>query len=141
MSDATQTLHALFKRHHQYRREVSPEFATYEGDHRFNDRLSDLSAASEAQQMQDLQAFRAELSAIPREGLSHADQLNHDMFALLLDESIELHAFKTWQAPINQMTGYHLSLPQLIDIQPLKNADGYPDYLARLRAFPAQVAT
>ncbi|MGV3522828.1 MAG: DUF885 domain-containing protein [Candidatus Sericytochromatia bacterium] len=140
MSDATQTLHALFARHHEYRREISPEFATYEGDHRFNDRLSDLSAASEAQQLKDLQAFRAELSAIPRDGLSHADQLNHDMFALLLDESIELHAFKTWQAPINQMTGYHLSLPQLIDIQPLKSAEGYPDYLARLRAFPAQVA-
>lgn len=132
-------LHQLFEDHHQFRMESAPEFATYEGDHRFNDRLSDLSDAAENRRHQQTLGFRHRLGQIDRQALSAADQLNYDMFALLLDEQLEAHRFHMHYLPLNQMTGYHLGLPQLIDIQPLKTAAQFPDYFARLRAFPAQV--
>lgn len=135
---ATQ-LHQLFERHHQFRMEIAPEFATYEGDHRFNDRLSDVSDAAEKKRHQQLEGFRKELDGIAREALSVEDKLNYDMFQLLLDEQLESDRFFMHFMPLNQMTGYHLSLPQLIDFQPLKSADQFPNYFARLRAFPAQV--
>lgn len=131
-------LHELFEKHHQFRMKANPEFATYEGDHRYNHLLTDLSARFEDEQVQALRGFRLELEKIPVAALSPEDQLNHEMFAILLDESIEGAAFHTYQMPINQMTGYHLSLPQLIDFQPLNTAEHYPDYFARLRGFAAQ---
>jgi uncharacterized protein (DUF885 family) len=132
-------LHDLFERHHAFRMQSAPEFATFEGDHRYNDQLSDLSlAAHEAQHSVRLQ-FLAELLAIPKAELSAEDQLNYDMFALLLNEEIDGHAFNEHLMPINQMTGYQLFLPQLIEIQPLQTEDHYSDYFARLKAFPKQV--
>ena len=40
---ATKALHALFDRQWQWSAETFPEFATYRGDHRFGDRLADVS--------------------------------------------------------------------------------------------------
>ena len=134
-----QTLHALFERHHEFRMQTSPEFATYEGDHRFNDQLSDLSAAAHEQQVKAREDFLKELRALPKDALSSEDQLNYEMFELLLEEEVEGAQFQEQLMPLNQMTGYHLYLPQLIEIQPLQTADHYADYFARLRAFPAQV--
>ncbi|MEZ0375175.1 MAG: DUF885 family protein [Candidatus Sericytochromatia bacterium] len=135
---ATQ-LHDLFERHHQFRMESNPEFATYEGDHRFNDRLSDLSDAAEAARTAQVRSFRSELDHISREVLSQEDLLNYEMFQLILDEQIESESFKMHYQPLNQMTGYHLGLPHLIDIQPLTTPEQFPAYFARLRAFPRQV--
>ena len=139
MNHAGTELHALFERHHAFRMQSQPEFATYEGDHRFNDQLSDLSEAAEDARFAQVQGFRHELSLMDRAALTPDDQLNYDMFALLLDEQIDGHRFKAHYMPLNQMTGYQLSLPHLIDIQPLKAADQFPDYFARLRASAKQV--
>ncbi len=132
-------LHELFERHHQFRMQSHPEHATYEGDQRYNDQLTDLSAAAEAARTEQYQAFRRELDGIDRTSLSEDDQLNYDMFQLLLDESIEAARFMTHQMPINQMTGFQLDLPQLIDIQPLKTAEQFPAYFSRLRGFSKQI--
>lgn len=136
----TQQLHALFERHHEFRMQSSPEFATFEGDHRFNHRLSDLSAAAHAQRHAIRLQFFKELQMIPKASLSSEDQLNHEMFELLLQEEIDGYRFQDQLMPLNQMTGYHLFLPQLIEIQPLHSEAHYGDYFARLRAFPTQVA-
>lgn len=142
-SDATaasRQLHDLFDRHHEFRMQSQPEFATYEGDHRFNTRLTDMSETAEAERTRQTQVFRNQLAEISTAGLSDQDRLNYEMFQLLLDESLEGDRFKLHQMPLNQMTGYQLSLPHLIDIQPLKTAEQFPDYFARLKAFPAQLA-
>ena len=38
---------------------------------------------------------------------------------IMLEDEIEGHSFHFHRMPLNQMTGFHLSLPQLIDIQAL----------------------
>jgi len=132
-------LHDLFERHHEFRMQSAPEFATFEGDHRFNDRLSDLSQAAHEAQHTTRQGFLKELHALPKEQLNGEDQLNYEMFELLLNEEIDGHAFREELMPLNQMTGYQLFLPQLIEIQPLQSEAHYADYFSRLRAFPKQV--
>ena len=139
MSDAATQLHELFERHHQFRMECQPEFATYEGDHRYNDRLSDMSAAGEAAQLEQVKAFRAELDAIDVKELHDADVMNHEMFGMMLDEAIEGARFHLHELPVNQMTGYHLSFPQMLDFQPLAKAEQFGDYFARLRGFKKQL--
>lgn len=137
---ATEALHDLFEHHHQFIRKSSPEFATYEGDHRYNDRLSDLSAAAMAERIAQFETFRGQLLQIDKEELSAQDQLNYDMFLLLLEQTLDSAPFHEHQLALNQMTGYHLELPQLIDFQPLNTEADYQDYFARLEGFPAQVS-
>lgn len=137
--DAASQLHNLFERHHEYKMESTPEFATYEGDHRFNHLLSDMSAAAEAAHTEKLKAFREELNAIDVKALNDADRMNHEMFGMMLDESIEGARFHLHELPVNQMTGYHLSFPQLLDFQPLEKASQFGDYFARLRGFTQQL--
>lgn len=133
-------LHALFEAHHEFRMRTAPEYATYEGDHRFDDQASDFSHAAEEQNHQAHLDFRHRLHAIPRAELSTDDQLNYDLFEALLQEHIDEHAFANHLMPLNQMFGFQLFLPRLIDIQPLTTAEQYPAYFARLKAFPQQVA-
>ncbi len=133
-------LHALFEAHHEFRMRTAPEYATYEGDHRFDDQASDFSHAAEEQHHQAHLDFRNRLHAIPRTELSADDQLNYDLFEALLQEQIDEHAFANHLMPLNQMFGFQLFLPRLIDIQPLETAEQYPAYFARLKAFPQQVA-
>lgn len=139
MPETARQMHDLFERHHQFRMQTHPEFATYEGDSRYNDRLSDLSEAAYLAQLKILKGFQQELQALPKAQLSSEDQLNHDMFALMLRQSIEEYRFCPWEMPLNQMTGYQLSLPQLIDFQPLNHAQDYEAYFQRLRGFKQQV--
>lgn len=140
MSDAATRLHDLFEAHHQFRMEASPEFATYEGDHRYNELLTDMSEAAEQKQLAATQDFRAQLDTIALSELSESDQMNHEMFAMMLDEAIEGARFRLHELPINQMTGYQLSMPHLIDFQPLKTAAQFPAYFSRLRGFTQQSA-
>lgn len=135
-----QALHDLFDRHHQYIRKNTPEFATYEGDHRYNDRLSDLSARSAAETIDQFETFRGELLQIEKSDLDKQDQLNYDMFLLLLEQTLDAAPFHEYELALNQMTGYHLELPQLIDFQPLKTEAQYQDYFSRLEGFPQQVS-
>lgn len=135
-----QTLHDLFESHHQYIRKNAPEFATYEGDHRYNDRLSDLSASAAADTIAQFETFRGELLQIDKEALDKQDQLNYDMFLLLLEQTLDAAPFHEYELALNQMTGYHLELPQLIDFQPLKTEAQYHDYFSRLEGFPQQVS-
>lgn len=137
---SAQTLHDLFDRHHQYLRKNAPEFATYEGDHRYNDRLSDLSARAAAENIAQFERFRGELLQIEKSDLTPQDQLNYDMFLLLLEQTLDAAPFHEYEMALNQMTGYHLELPQLIDFQPLETEAQYQDYFSRLEGFPQQVS-
>ena len=69
-ADQTNALHALFDRAWEWSAVEFPEFATYRGDLRYNDRLSD--ASLEAQTRRDAQtaAFLAEARAISRDKLA-----------------------------------------------------------------------
>lgn len=140
MNEAATRLHELFEAHHQFRLKSNPEFATYEGDHRYNHLLTDMSEASEQKQLAAHKDFRQQLQAIDPAQLDEVDQMNHEMFGMMLDEGIEGAAFRLHELPINQMTGYHLSVPHLIDFQPLKTAEQFPDYFQRLRSFKQQAA-
>lgn len=132
-------LHQLFERHHEFRRRHFPEWATYDGDHRFDDQLTDLSAAAFAERDQANRAFLKELQALDRVALNPEDQLNYDLFALMLDQDIQAYRFGAYHLAIDQQEGMHLGFPQLIEIQPLETYEHYERYFARLRGFKQQV--
>jgi uncharacterized protein (DUF885 family) len=131
-------LHALFKRQHEFKRRSYPEWATYDGDHRFDDQLTDLSEEAAASRNHKNRQFLNELRALPREVLEPADQINFDLFELMLHQEIQAYEFGFHYLQIDQQEGIHLTFPQLVEIQPLSTFEQYERYFARLRDFARQ---
>ncbi len=78
--NSSDALNQLFREDWEYQLKSQPLFATYIGDHRYNDRLADLSmrAISENQKMDSV--ILARLAEIDRGTLSKSDQVNYDLF-------------------------------------------------------------
>ncbi len=82
-----------------------PEFATYLGDHRYNDRLTDMNIETILKlHIQTKESYK-EISAINRKLLSSEYQLYYDLYKDKLQKEIERQHFKEYLMPINQMGG------------------------------------
>ncbi len=120
----------------EYEMRESPEFATMIGDYRYNDRWSDISLAHVAQKRRDLQDWLARFEAVDTKGLPEQDQLNQQLMTRRLKQEIQEIDFKNYEMPVNQFSGLHIHLPQLVPILPFDSTKHYEDYLARLRQVP-----
>jgi uncharacterized protein (DUF885 family) len=129
-------LNALLTEEWDYEMRTNPETATSYGDFRFNDKLSDVSPAFYAADVQQKKKFLGEFEAIPEAGLSPDDQLNRTLMIRRLKQSIEGAQFKSWEMPIDQFGGAHLGYAQLPSVTPFATAKDYENYLARLHALP-----
>jgi len=129
-------LRQAIDREWQIELENHPEFATYIGDPRFNDRLDDRSAA--AAEWETLRAL-AEIpvfEAIDTQGFPEPEALNKTLMLRQLHEDAEVAKFRPWEMPVNQMNGDHLELAALATQMPFDTVKDYENYLARLHAIP-----
>jgi len=116
-----------------------PERATYLGDPRYNDRLTDLSfEAIERRNRHDSEAL-ARLKKIDRASLSDDNRLSYDLYQRRLELAIEGQRFPTELLAINQQEGIHKDFAILSTVTSFRTTKDYRDYLARLSAFPKQV--
>jgi len=115
----------------------TPLLATAVGDHRYDDKLPDVSPASLERQAQRERGWLQGLRAIDRSALATADRINLDLLALRLDESIHSFGLGAQRLPITSDSGFHTELVRLPEEVPLADLRNYENYLARLRAIPA----
>ena len=73
-------LHALFDAAWEESARLFPEYATYRGDHRYGDRLADVSQEAIAARDRRVQEVLAEARSVRRERLSPTDRVSLDMF-------------------------------------------------------------
>ncbi len=111
-----------------------PLFATQTGDHRYNDKLPQVTVADEERREKAVRDFLKRLQAIDRKSLSGTDGLNYDLFARTLRNRLGEYEFKTYLMPITNREGFHTDFPQLPDRVPLNNTKDYENYCARLEA-------
>lgn len=121
--------------HEQYPESVGPSF----GDERLNDRLGDVSAASEQAWNEQVTAFRLRAANLPLDDYTGPDRLDAELLIFDLDSQIAGAPFKGWQMPINSQGGPQVWLPQLSDRVPMRTEAHRRDYLARLRQVPIVV--
>jgi uncharacterized protein (DUF885 family) len=129
-------LNALLAEQWEYTMQTSPEFATILGDKRFNDRLSDFSQAQIDRDLAMTKKFFDRFSAIDTSGFPEQEALNKTLMVRNLREQLDNAHFKDWEMPINQMSGAHIDLPQLVAIFPFDTVKDYDDYIARLKQIP-----
>jgi len=135
----TDELNALYKEYWEYQLETHPTQATYLGDHRYDDRLEDLSEEAYLASIEKYQELLERLSSFGQKSLKGQDRLNYVLFKRLLDLRIEGARFRPALMPVSQQDGPHLSFPQIVSYHPFKTVGDYENYIKRLEAFPLQI--
>ena len=133
--DAAASLNHLYEDYWEFILHESPTYATYLGDHRYDDRLDDVSAEAYHRRIDRLKKYLDQLKSL-RRPVGQADRLNYDLFQRELALQIEGANFDPYLTPISQQTGPHIDLPQLITFHPYKTRQDFDNYISRLRQFP-----
>ncbi|HYI13612.1 MAG TPA: DUF885 domain-containing protein [Thermoanaerobaculia bacterium] len=136
---AAQKLHKLLDEEWEWQLRDNPEAATYIGDNRFSDRLTDRSAAAWAKRREHNRETLKRIEAIDRTKLSADDKLNYDLFLLQVRTAAEGDRFPNELPSINQMGGLHNVLGELAQQMPRDTVKDHENFLARMRAFPRAV--
>jgi uncharacterized protein (DUF885 family) len=130
-----------------------PERATDDGDHRYDDRLTDRSVGAIALRREHHRQFLAAVRAVDRTALQGEDRLSWDIFSYFADLAVredELllsmspHSVGPWSADdspfqVNPMQGPQFDLPDLVRVSRFRSDEDYRHYLSRLRAIPSSL--
>jgi len=136
----TKKLHALFDSAWEDGMRRHPEFATEIGDYRYNDRLTDNSAAARAADDQKVRDNLKAARAIKRASLSHEDQVSLDLFIHSAAESVEAQAFPGYRAMrIQALWGPQSKMADLSQHAPMNNALQAGQLIKRFGAYPKSV--
>ena len=96
--------------------EASPSTATLLGDHRYDDRLEDLSAESEHQFRARWASLRERVEAVPRGGLDADDLVTFGLLTAELDDAMASIDQRLIELQSDQMTGFHVDLLQAVPV-------------------------
>lgn len=129
-------LNDLLAEQWEYNLRTSPEFASILGDKRYNDQLSDVSLKFVLDDLEMTRKFLARFEAIDTAGFPEQEALNKALMVRDLKQQLDFAPFKEWEMPVNQMSGPHLQMPQLVALLAFTTVKDYEDYIARLRKFP-----
>ena len=113
-----------------------PEFATFMGDTRGQDRWTDSSVSATRQREADTKLFLAALENIDRGGLSTSEQVNYDLLYDSQVRDVEGQQFPGDFMPVNQMGGVQQSIARMMALTQPKNSEDYGNMIARLEKAP-----
>ena len=132
-------LHRLFDEYWAWVKRDAPEQATYLGDDRYNDRLSDLSAEAIERRKAYRHSLLAQLRNFDSARLPDQDRVSLAVLKRQLELQGRVDAFPDERMAVSQMFGPHLEFAGLIKATPFRTAADYGGYLQRLRALALQL--
>ena len=136
LADRRKALNVLFDEMWQDRLSHEPEFASSIGDKRYNDQLTDYSVDAYNQQLARGRDYIVRLGSIDTAGMTDQEILSKDLMVRQLIEQQQAAEFKPWEMPVNQFSGLHSELPQLVGRLSFDTVKDYDDYTARLTKIP-----
>jgi len=147
-SPAVVAANAIFDEYWEWTLREYPEFATFVGDRRYQDRLRDESVAAVARRKAFYGDLRSRLAAIDGDRLPAQTRTSLEVLRYQIDRYVAVNSqygnlpfgvYDAW-APVTQMDGIHLDLPQVVTASRFERVSDYEDYLKRLGAVPDAVA-
>ena len=118
-----------------YQRE-NPESATQLGEYKYNDKLTDFSAANAARVRRQDTLFLARLHSVDADTLSTADRLDQALLIRVIEDEAAGIDMKLYEMPLDQFNGVHIFFPQIPTYAPFDTVQHYEDYIARLKEVP-----
>src|SRR5437660_9818869 len=128
------SLNRLYEHYWEFILKESPTFATYLGDHRYDNWLEDVSAEAYEKRVDRFRKYLIALKGF-KKPTSGEDRLNYDLFKRELALQIEGANYQPYLLPITQQTGPHIDLHQLITYHTVKTLQDYVNYISRLTHF------
>ncbi|MET0710948.1 MAG: DUF885 family protein, partial [Jiangellaceae bacterium] len=107
---ASGQLHAVADEYWEARLEASPLYASFLGDHRYDDRADDVSVEAEQRLRSRWTEFRDQASGIDADDLDETDRVTRDLLAEELDDSIRSIDHRMIELASDQMQGAHAEL-------------------------------
>ncbi len=107
-----------------------PLAATSIGDHRFDDRLDDLSSAGRAKLLDALHGLQQQVRAVPDGDLHGEDRLTKALLLDLLDSTREIQVCDADRWTVDQMNGPQVNLPLTAMYYPMTH-EGIANLVAR----------
>ncbi|XP_048247149.1 uncharacterized protein LOC124125991 isoform X1 [Haliotis rufescens] len=140
--DATTSLHLLLQEFYDWRLEDSPEFATYSGTYRFNDRLQAFSLARMDERKEIADMFKEDLETIDASELCKTDRINYRILKDVLETYLEGYRWRRYGSinPLNFLEGIHVDPVHHVEATPFFTRGDYENFLVRLENTPLQLA-
>jgi uncharacterized protein (DUF885 family) len=133
-------LHALFEAAWEEGARHFPEWATYRGDHRYGDRLADMSAPAIAARDDQLRQRLTQARAIDRATLNNTDRVSLDMFIDNLQRQLDVAALPGWRTmSLRALGGPHTQFADLLAASPVNTSGQMEQMLARMAAYPTRI--
>jgi uncharacterized protein (DUF885 family) len=136
VAERSRALSALFAQIWEDGLKHSPEFASSIGDKRYDDQLTDYSTQEVNAALSRGRGYIQKLSEIDTTGLPEQEKLSAELMLRSLIDDQEGAKFKEWEMPVNQFTGFHTELPQIVNRLQFDSAKDYDNYIARLQKVP-----
>jgi uncharacterized protein (DUF885 family) len=131
---ATIELQQLFSDEWNSRLARNPLFASRMGVADFDDRLPDMSADAQRQNLEEDLDYLSRLDSIDRSTLSQEDQTNYDLFKFVVGHRATLAEYQQYKVPILSDAGFHMSVQRMYESMSFATPQDYEKYLSRLRA-------
>ena len=112
----------------------NPERATIEGDHRFDDRLSDYSEEYLKIIYGTNRRFLKDISSINYGKLDEQDKINYDLFKYYTELEIEAEKFSFHYMPVWQQNGIHIDITRLAEFHPCNTNIDALNFLKRINS-------
>ncbi len=121
-----------------------PTYATFLGDHRYDDRLTDSSPEAVARRKAFFPAFLRRLDQVDGKLLSADDRTSLEVLKFRIEKRVAIDKLfgsapfsdlDSW-APVTQMDGIHHDLPELVKATRFTSVKDYENYIKRLEAVP-----
>jgi uncharacterized protein (DUF885 family) len=134
-----EALNKLLAEQWEYALSTNPEFASYLGDKRWNDQLTDPSQAAIDRELAKSREFLSRFEAIDTTGFPEQEAINKTLMVRNLREGLEGARFRSWLMPVTQISGFHLQMARFPSFFGFADAKDYRDLTARYRKVPAYV--
>jgi len=117
-----------------------PEDATRQGDHRYDDRLSDASPEAEAAGYAETRQQLADAKAIQRDRLSATEQVSLDLFIYEATETLRNEPLVGYRRmSLGALGGFQSGFASLLQASPAATTAQAEQVLARMNAYPHRV--
>jgi uncharacterized protein (DUF885 family) len=129
-------LNDLLSEQWEYSMRQNPLYASILGDKRYNDQVDDFSQQAIDANLEEERKFVARFEAIDTTGFPDQEVLNKRLMIRDLRMDLDGARFKPWEMPVNQQSGIHTNMPQLVNVLSFETVKDYDDYITRLHLIP-----
>ncbi len=114
----------------------SPTLATFVGDHRYDDRIEDITAEAESRVAASLRSIHARAEAIDPDGLAGASRVTRGLLLGACTDAVRAIDLRLTELRYDQMEGVHVDLLQTTGVLGVQEPDDAWRIIDRFRQVP-----